>query len=438
MPSINMGSAALTQNHPRIISVVTNNTEIYQAVTGGLKMFSGLISERGPEKVKTLNSPEELIALYGSLDIKKYGQATYNVQRWLQSGGNAVVRRIMPDDATFSHVYLNIRSKKVGDDLYIQPVVSSIGGASTEDILSLNLEKEGTENYDGFKDNVLLQIIPVGRGKSYNSLGFRLYANKQYDNYLNFRLYNFEVVEFNKNGSVNIIEGPFAVSLYRDALSPVNDESIFIEDVVNKYSENVKVQVNDAAIIAISTEISPDASNPYIVDPIFGETRLINGSEEKINGKDVHYSLIKTNNGEIITNDDGTYAKRIYSAENTFDTYRIDMEDSKLREEYDYLVAKRPIEMLKFLGDIKAVNTAIGYGEGLTDILTGKTSAIIIDDTRELISRCLVGGYNIASLLTHLKTYMDNLLENELNTELKVRGTSELDSFELFTQVILS
>lgn len=431
MANVTIGNSVLTQNHPRIISVVNNEYEVYQAVNGGLKMFTALISERGREEIVTLGNSEDLRD-YGALDIKKYGQAAYNAQRWLQSGGQVVARRIMPDDSTFAHAFLNIRSKTAGHDVYLQPLISSIGGATSESTLHYTLETESKTNYDGFKDNLLVELIPTGRGKSYNNMGFRIYANRQYDNFLNYRLYNLEVVEFESNGTVKVAEGPFAVSLFRDALSPVNDESIFIEDVLGRYSKLLKAKVNDENVINLCKEICPNASNPFVVDPIFGETRVINGEYEKINGKDVHDSLIKKAGSSPIQDNTGKYVKRIYSEDNEFEISKIEIEDKSLRETYTYLSEKRPIEMLEFLASIKGSEIGVGYGEDLASDLEAikQNPTKIIEDTRKLISRCLVGGHDCKALDTHLKTYLDSLLKNDLNKEIKTKGTTRLNSFE--------
>lgn len=432
MANVTIGDSNLSQNHPRIISLISNNSEVYETTEGGLKMFAAIISEKGTEEFKNVSSPIEFKNEYGDLDLKKYGQSGYNVQRWLQSGGRAVVRRLMPDDAAFSHALLNVRSKTVGTSVIIQPLVSSIGRAYSKDILDLTLEAvRSEENFDGFVDNIICQIIPTGRGKAYNNIGFRIYPNRQYDNFLNFRLYNIEVIRFDESGSVEIIEGPFAVSFNRDALSPINDESIFIEDVLAKYSNTLSAKVNDESFLKICKEICPEAVNPYIVDPLFGETRVINGVKEKVSGKDVHHKLFQLQENEPKLDNLGNNILNIADSNNEYLVERIRIEDEAIRNEYNYEANKKIKDMTHFIKEIRD-NGEVSLGDNLMSSIAEGVTALkkgAVDDIRTLIARAKIAGNDIAAFEETFNTYMRFELKTKIAQSKKASGDLMLDNF---------
>ena len=430
MANVTIGNANLSQNHPRIISVVSNTAEVYQPTTNGLKLFAAVISERGPEEITQVSHPTEFLNKYGSLDIRNYGQSSYNVVNWLSSGGIAAVKRILPEDAAFAHAYINVRTKVAGDKVEIQPLISSIGSATTKDTLEYILTKNGSTNFQGYKDNLIASFIPVGRGKSYDNMGFRLYPNKQYDNFLNYRLYNFEIIEFANDGSFNILEGPFAVSFYRDALSPVNDESIFIEDVLEKYSDYLRASVNSEAYTEVCKLICPEASYPYIVDPIFAQTRVIAGVPETVNGEDVHYKLFNTGeNHEPLIDSNGEIVKFVANPESEFEVAKISIEDDMAREKFRYDNENKINDMAEFIGKIKAGST-VTLKEGMSaTIAAGTEINNAIAWSRKLISRGIVANQDTASLTTELDKFVKAVSEYRIALSRKEKGNALLNNF---------
>lgn len=288
----------LALNHPRVVSYISNNEQTAEASEGGLRTFAVVISEKGVDNVsKLVTNTNELIQKYGNLNNKLYGQTMYNVQNWLDGNGEAYILRVMPDDAGYAHAFMNIqtiRSNKTvkdvdGNKLTIFPNISlrTVISASevnniNESLLQYELEKDRTNNptIDGYQNHLIMSVYPEGRGKFYNNMGFRLTLNNQFDDTYDFRVYNFEVVDFGKNDIVEIKEGPFFVSFDPDALSSSNDQSMFIEDVVNKYSKYLRVKVNTAEFVKLCKIINNEIDNVYSIDPIFGVTRKLQGDPQ--------------------------------------------------------------------------------------------------------------------------------------------------------------
>lgn len=349
------GDATLSQNHPKVVSLVSNAEDIYQASNGGLRTFAAIVCEKGVEDVQIVSGTTDFINLYGQPNIRKYGQQAYNIIKWLNAGGEAAILRVLPDDAGFSNAFLNIqtkinsKTKKIGketlniNDVTIRTVISSTSNNSNETVLKYELSKQKNDTVDGFKQNMIMLIQPNGRGEYYNKLGIRLTSNKQFDSISKSRMYNFEVVEYNDdNNVISIKEGPFRVSFDKDALSTTSQESLYIEDVINTYSKYIKVTVNHDAIIEVATIINPKVY-PYSIDMIFGEDRYVNGVMETFDystdvALPIQVALHSYNAaGNPIMNDTGEVKKNIINGNEELQGYTIDMDNSynlSLRNNY--------------------------------------------------------------------------------------------------------
>jgi hypothetical protein len=316
------GESGLAYLHPHIASNISSQEISYQSGSGQLKMFTAYTSDKGEDNVLTrFTTPDEYLFKTGTPNLKKHGQAGYNMVNFLNAGGEVFGIRVMPENAGFAHAILNvltkIESKKVRDkdgntvtmpNVTLKPAVAytEINNASAA-LLDYELLKERTEEtIDGFKTHLLFAVRPTGRGKAYNNLGFRITLNTSYDEQYDFRVYNFEVVRFDEYNTANIIEGPFYVSLSSDALNSSN-ESMFIEDVVNKYSQNVRISFNEKAFAELCAKINPNV-NPAKLDVLTGQTRNIRGEVDTFFStdtqlfEDTHIALQKYDaSGNVIT-----------------------------------------------------------------------------------------------------------------------------------------
>ena len=71
--------STLSMSHPRVVSLVSNAEETYQANIGGLRTFAAIVCERGVEDIQIISSANYLISLTGEPNIRKYGQQSYNL-----------------------------------------------------------------------------------------------------------------------------------------------------------------------------------------------------------------------------------------------------------------------------------------------------------------------------------------------------------------------
>jgi hypothetical protein len=280
--------------HPTVTSTIRSEELTFQGGSGQLKMLAVFTSEKGKDnEVVRYTSPDEFTFKTGKPNMKKYGQVSYNIMNWLKSGGEVFGLRVMPENAGYSHAILNIltrvESKKVIDksgnavsfpNVILKPAVAYTDVNNTSaSLLEYELKKQRTEEtIDGFTNHLLFAVYPKGRGKAYNNLGFRITLNTSFDEMYDFRVYNFEVIQFDEYNTANIIEGPFYVSLSPDAMSSSN-ESMFIGDVINKYSEHFNLVFNEDAFADLAFSINPHV-NPMKIDPLTGVTKVVRGEKD--------------------------------------------------------------------------------------------------------------------------------------------------------------
>jgi hypothetical protein len=86
--------------HPSISSRIIDNSYTYITAQGLTTLYAAFAAERGPDnKPQLITSESEFLFYYGAPNIRKYGQAGYNVARWLASGGQAICVRVLPYEA---------------------------------------------------------------------------------------------------------------------------------------------------------------------------------------------------------------------------------------------------------------------------------------------------------------------------------------------------
>jgi hypothetical protein len=305
--------------HPSISSRIIDNSTVFVTAQGATNLFCAFTSDQGEDNVvKYVSSPTEFLFNYGSLNFRKHGQAMYNVRNWTTSGGGAYCLRVMPGDAGYAHAIINIQTKTgskdvtIDGDTFAMPdvavrttayynSVNNVSVAALEALLST--ETAGT-TIDGFTNHLLLGIYPKGRGEKYNDLGFKLQLSDKFDNTYNFRVYSFEGYRLSPIGALEVLESPLMVSLDPDAIG--NDgQSMFIKNVVEKYSLYFNVIFNEEAYDALGAVINAEV-NPQVLDYFNGISRIVGGSPEVYTSSvtstslDVHVAVQKYSDGEPV------------------------------------------------------------------------------------------------------------------------------------------
>ena len=123
----------------------------------------------------------------------------------------------------------------------------------------------------------IMGFYPKGRGSFYNkNYGIKLAAMSSLDKTFEFRTYELNITAVDDNNNSVIIEGPFVVSFDTLAKSK-SRESMYIANVINKYSKYLNVYVNENNIQQILDffylKNTAPGTNPLHYDFVFGKEK---------------------------------------------------------------------------------------------------------------------------------------------------------------------
>ena len=290
----------------------------YLAVIPGTVGFVPILSKMGPDnKLMLVNSQQQMFELYGQPNLADYGvsfgQGPYVANQHLGVSSQLYVLRSLPSDATYSHLIIGMQTAPVDllaignssssqqewnilqmyplyldgttynywnssnvEQTTMNPTVNHIKvletlfsnspTASTPPADSTAAQFMHLDYAAGFPmgngphstggtavpNGILMYFRTVGRGDAYNtfSISIQRNANPQL-----FGQYVLSIYQLQPNGD-NTISESFNVSFDPNAVDS-SGASMFIEDVVNKYSVNIICSVNNAAL----RELFSDSGN---------------------------------------------------------------------------------------------------------------------------------------------------------------------------------
>jgi hypothetical protein len=214
---------------------------------------------------------DEYAFAYGNPNMRAHGQASYNAHNWLQSGGGAMVLRVMPDNALMSHVMFAVQMKVVNDVVTVRPIIMSTPVRSTSlQGLQDELSAVHADSVDGYKTHVLAAFYPrvfekTARGKAYDEYGVQIRLRSDLDSTYAFRTWDFYVTKANALNVQVIVDGPFTFSLAPEALS-TNNESLHLPEIVNTYSRYTGCLFNEAGYDSLGATINA-LVDPGMLDP---------------------------------------------------------------------------------------------------------------------------------------------------------------------------
>lgn len=267
--------------HPSVDTKIIDNSAVFQTADGTSTLFAVIQSEIGVDsKLALVTTPEEFVFKFGSPNITKYGQASYNVINWLKARGIAYVLRILPSTATYSLGGVGLEIAKTTDvntnDVTTQVAVRNFTKASQQTSLAgIRTWLAGERTIEAEHAKIPLGVVvPFGRGSGYNGLGFQLSLRPELDATYAFRSYHFTVTAKDSLGNDVEVDGPFIVSFDPDARNR-SRESMYWANVVNKYSKYVRViDSRTAAEDAGEFILGEDSPvSPMDVDLIFGQAK---------------------------------------------------------------------------------------------------------------------------------------------------------------------
>lgn len=298
---------SLTFLHPHIETQVIDNSFVFETADGGgTAVYMPYLSDKGKDrKVERLTNLATLLDEKGYPNFKKHGQAIYNVVNWLRGGGLVYGMRLTADDATYANTILNVKTKAVQLPVYqknekgdylkdasgnripeleddtitpkmvagvdIKLEVLKVSNLANKQLLKAQIEENlGKVDEDGYKNHPIYALTVAGRGEYGDNYSYRLSLNTSLEDTYDFRLYDLTVLERTKNGSLRIVDGPYTVSLFPEAVS-IAGTSLFAGQVIKDNFKGVEMEFSDAAydmLIDSIMEATKDVvTSEYTVDP---------------------------------------------------------------------------------------------------------------------------------------------------------------------------
>ena len=236
-------SIALNNISPGVYTKIIDLSYYLQEVPGTAG-FIPFFSRRGPDNVLTrVSGQPEYKSLYGNPNIndygKAFGQGPYIAWNHLSMSGDLYSLRLLPDDALFANLFIVYNSDGTG----------SIEISHRDDITQLKTEEQKQANTDKESDPIkagkyaFALFYPIGRGDSYNDFGIVI---KPHSNiYLADQgVYTLNVYETSDTMPIDNIVESFEISFDTQAIDESGD-SIFISEVVNRFSKNLRCYVDE-------------------------------------------------------------------------------------------------------------------------------------------------------------------------------------------------
>jgi hypothetical protein len=251
---------------PGVYTKIIDLSAYVQAVPGTIGMSVILCKQGRDNQLVFVSSQEAFASEFGKPNIldfgKNFGQGPYIAMNFLGVASSLYVLRALPDDATYSNMFLMANDATNGIDVVSYPSQNSVAEMDTTAAMTFPVS--------GGTQTPLCYFRALGRGDYYDNLGIRIseHVNPEVED-----IYIIDIYETQSDGDDQIIE-TFEVSFYEDMLDQSGD-SVFIEEVLNKYSKVIRCKVNDVGVKAIEdNEILPSSA--------FGSqnpVHLENGSE---------------------------------------------------------------------------------------------------------------------------------------------------------------
>ena len=227
---------------PGVYVSIVDQSEFINAVPTVVG-FEPFFSDRGVDgKLTFINGQKTLRTSFYVEDLSKQGknfrEGWMSMDRWLAISGSAYGMRLLPDDASYATLMYAIDKTNAS-----APILT------LETVADVNSELELDTIIDG---STLPTIDPIAlyhgyaRGEWYNDLSLNLVEVANEPN-----VYVADIYEKDSGGD-DFISSSNKISFIENAVD-LEGESLYAEDVLNKYSELLNVKINQEYFASLDT-----------------------------------------------------------------------------------------------------------------------------------------------------------------------------------------
>lgn len=223
--------------------------------------FIPFISEKGPDNVLTRVTRSSFYKKFGEPNINytnntSFGMGPYIASSFLEESNNLYVIRCLPPNATFSNIGVSVELESDGNHTVTSDPISGMNTIQ-------EIETQLSGNFDSVGDKLVVAVFRgLGRGEYYNN--FQIDINRHPDPtsltangspiYI-LDIYQKQVFasQFTNEGNLDddsadyILVEQFEVAFDPEARNNTGN-SIFVEDVINEFSNFIRCHVNHEAL----------------------------------------------------------------------------------------------------------------------------------------------------------------------------------------------
>lgn len=248
---------------PHDIIWITDNSR-YQdipVISANAVILMPFVSDRGRDNVFSLfrgsRDLARAIREYGYKNFRRHGQPYYQFLKVLESGGWAIGMRLTADDATYANVVIvaKVKADTSGNKIHVKLATKTISQLKSLDTVEAELKV--APGSDEYKEFPLFVAVSKGRGSYGNNFSIRMSIDKLENSISDYRNYGFEVLTWDKGSS----EASEAITACLHADARTNGLSTYIENVIDRYNEDLRVFVNEDVILELMAHIKTVTDN---------------------------------------------------------------------------------------------------------------------------------------------------------------------------------
>lgn len=296
---------------PHIMTVINDNSTLdtstnVEVADPAIRSLCIFTSAKGPDGIRTLSKTEDYLKMYGTPDMKKYGQASYMPFLMLSTGRAHVhCMRITPNDAAYANVVVTAKSTTADSATTVTFATKTIENITNLDEFAAKVDAFDATLTDGEK--VIMALITTGRGAYGNDMSFRLVPQTAAATSSIFKNYTLEILS-RDNGLTR--EEAHRIAIYPNATE--RRVSRYAEDVINDPetgSASTRIYINSENVEALYEAYAANAGDDIVTelmfDPFFGNYTGYTVDENGVNfGKTDGLLFSSGTDGSFATSDD--------------------------------------------------------------------------------------------------------------------------------------
>jgi hypothetical protein len=319
---------------PGVFVTITDLSEYVREVPSTIG-FIPIICEKGPDNELIYTNGRDFIPDFGEPNIlyagRKWSQGPYVANNFLKESDSLYVMRCMPNNAEFANLLLTVTSGTA--------VASNVDSmrykSELRDQVNITSSGESLDTTSGDHEAAVI-FYGIGRGTYYNDFEIEITHDtrggtsywKDTKKYI-LKIYQKQITKDTFSTTTDTDEYQYvAIETFEVSFDPTSIDtdggSIWVEDIVNSYSKNIRCYANEIRCQAISdldtTGGAFDVTTATsLANGSNGELFMVHGGATIIDDNHIEELLIDAYSGDLDSND--TLGAKVTSVNDTENYY---------------------------------------------------------------------------------------------------------------------